>query len=71
MELRLAVSLDCYIFRIMTPKIQEYILLCVTFVTILSISACASFPFGFQGGMWDLIVLIPDHWLSIYLQAFK
>ena len=24
------------------------------------------FPFGFEGGMWDLIVLIPDHCLSIY-----
>ena len=21
---------------------------------------CLSFPFGFEGGMWDLIVLIPD-----------
>ena len=26
----------------------------------------ASFRFGFQGGMWDLIVIIPDHCLSIY-----
>ena len=25
-----------------------------------------SFPFGFEGGMWDLIVLLPDHCLSIY-----
>ena len=25
-----------------------------------------SFPFGFEGGMRDLIVLIPDHCLSIY-----
>ena len=24
------------------------------------------FPFGFEGGMWDLIVLIPNHCLSIY-----
>ena len=21
---------------------------------------CASFPFGFEAGMWDLIVSIPD-----------
>ena len=21
----------------------------------------ASFPFGFEGGMWDLIVLLPDY----------
>ena len=27
---------------------------------------CPSFPFGFEGGMWDLLVLIPDHCLSIY-----
>ena len=30
----------------------------------LSICVCPSFPFGFEGGMWD--VLIPDHCLSIY-----
>ena len=28
---------------------------------------CPTFPFGFEGGMWDLIVLIPDNCLSIYL----
>ena len=30
----------------------------------LSIRLCASFPFGFEGGMWDLIVLIPDYCFS-------
>ena len=25
---------------------------------------CASFPFAFEGGMWDLIILVPDHFLS-------
>ena len=25
-----------------------------------------SLPFGFESGMWDVIVLIPDHCLSIY-----
>ena len=29
---------------------------------------CPSFPFGIEGGMWDVIVLIPDHCLSIYLE---
>ena len=24
------------------------------------------FPFGIEGGMWDVIVLIPDHCLIIY-----
>ena len=23
-------------------------------------------PFGFEGGMWDLIVLVPDHCFSFY-----
>ena len=27
---------------------------------------CSSFPFGFEGGICDLVVLIPDHCLSIY-----
>ena len=27
---------------------------------------CVSFPFGFEGGIWDLIVLIPDYYLSSY-----
>ena len=30
----------------------------------LSIYICASFPFGFEGGMWDLIILVSDHCLS-------
>ena len=25
------------------------------------------FPFGIEGAIWDVIVLIPDHCLSIYL----
>ena len=29
----------------------------------LSICECASFPFGFEGGMWDLIVSVPAHCL--------
>ena len=30
------------------------------------VCVCASFPFCFEGGMWDLIVVFPDHCLSIY-----
>ena len=26
----------------------------------------SSFPSGFEGGMWNVIVLIPDHCLFIY-----
>ena len=34
-------------------------LLCVHFVNV-----CVSFPFGFGGGIWDLIVLVPDYCLA-------
>ena len=27
------------------------------------------FPFDFEGGMWDLIVLIPGHCLSVYFDS--
>ena len=30
---------------------------------------CASFTFGFVGGMLDLIVLVPEHCLSFYFDA--
>ena len=30
----------------------------------LSICVYAFFPFDFEGGMWDLIVLVPDHCLN-------
>ena len=31
-----------------------------------SIYVSSYFPFGFEGRMWDLIVLVPDHCLSFY-----
>ena len=43
-------------------------LLCVSLVNVHQY-LCMSFPFGYEGGMWDLIVLIPDHCLSIYFGA--
>ena len=42
-------------------------LLCVSFVYVYQFCVCHLFPFGFEDGMWDLIVLIPDHCLSIYI----
>ena len=33
---------------------------------LVNFSVCSSFPFGIEGGMWDVIVLIPDHCLSTY-----
>ena len=42
-------------------------LLCRFVVNVCGfVCVCASFPFGFEGGMSDLIVLVPDHWLSLY-----
>ena len=35
-------------------------------INATSIYAFSSFPFGFEGRMWDLIVSVPDHCLSFY-----
>ena len=35
-----------------------------------SVCRCSSFLFDFEGGMSDLIILIPDHCLSIYFDDF-
>ena len=36
------------------------------FLKLLSIYVFSYFPFGFEGRMWDLIVSVPDHYLSFY-----
>ena len=46
-----------------------HLTVCV-FCGCLSNFVCPSFPFGIKGGMWDVIVLIPDHCLSIYSANF-
>ena len=33
----------------------------------INLCVCPSVPYDFEGGVWDFIVLIPDHYLSIYL----
>ena len=33
---------------------------------LVKFCVCPSFPFGIESGMLDVIVLIPDHCLSIY-----
>ena len=33
---------------------------------LVKFCVCPSFPFGIEGGMCDVSVLIPDHCLSIY-----
>ena len=35
---------------------------------LLSIYVFSYFPFGFEGRIWDLIVSVPDHCLSFYLE---
>ena len=37
---------------------------------LVKFCTCASFSFGIKGGMWDVIVLIPDHCLSIYFPCW-
>ena len=32
---------------------------------LVKFCVCPSFPFGIQGGMWDVILLVPNHCLSI------
>ena len=36
------------------------------FRKLLSIYVFIYFPFGFEGRIWDLIVSVPDHYLSFY-----
>ena len=37
----------------------------------LSVCECASFHFCFKGGMWDSILLVPDHSLSFHSVRFE
>ena len=46
---------------------DSFSLLRVSYVNVYQfVCVWASFPSGFEGGVWHLIVLIPDHCLSIY-----
>ena len=45
-------------------------LLCESFVNVFQMYVFISFPFGFGGGMWDLIILISDHCISIYFTSY-
>ena len=38
----------------------------VPFVNCCQFMYLVIFPLGFEGGMWDLIVSVPDHCLSFY-----
>ena len=52
----------------MTTCLEELFFQCTVHVfrENLSICMCASF----QGWMWDLIVLVPDHYPSFYLGIY-
>ena len=45
-------------------------LLRMTFVSVCQILCVSSFPFGIKGRMWVVIVLIPDHCLSVYFTSY-
>ena len=38
---------------------------------LVKFCVCPPFPFGVEGGMWDVIVLIPDDFLSIFYFALE
>ena len=40
----------------------------LAFRKLLSIYVLSYFPFGFKGRVWDLIVSVPDHYLSFYFR---
>ena len=46
---------------------------CVSIYFIVRLSDCmyASFPLGFEGEMWDSIVLVPEYYFSIYCFFIK
>ena len=41
------------------------------FLERLSVCVRGSFPFGFEGEMRELIVLVPDHCPSLYFMVLK
>ena len=49
-------------------KSSPFGLLCVFREHLSFFYLYPSFPFSFEGEMWDLIVLIPNHCLSVYFE---
>ena len=41
------------------------------FRKLSSIYVFSYFPFGFEGRIWDLILSVPDHCLSFYLDLLR
>ena len=51
------------------PPVWERVVLSINCTclswALVKFCMCLSFPFGIEGGMWDVIALIPDHCVSI------
>ena len=41
--------------------VEVKIMLGTLYCFLINLAVCALFHFGFRGGIWDLIVLVPDH----------
>ena len=39
--------------------------------TLVTFCVCPSFPFAIEGGMWDVIILIPDYCIAIYFNMLR
>ena len=51
-------------------KSYSFGLLCVRVIREhLSVCVRSSFPFGFEGGIWDLIIFFSDHCLLLYFRC--
>ena len=40
---------------------------CMSFVNVYLFVYVISLPCGFEGDVWDLLVLIPGHFISFYI----
>ena len=50
----------------MRACVRACVCVCLCVCVCVCVCVCASFPVGFVGGKWELIVLVPDHCLSFY-----
>ena len=44
---------------------------CVFFRERLTIRVCAFFPIGFEGGIWDMFVIVPSLSFLLYGKSFR
>ena len=43
------------------------VILCTSFVNVYQFVCVSFFAFGCEDGKWDVIILIPDYCLSVYI----